>query len=852
MRNSTKLFVATLLFLVFGFGNNATAALRTWTGAVNLDFNNSGNWSGAGAILAGDVLQYTGVANQTLTMSASLTCAGLTFVANGGGTGRTCRLQVGAYTLTINGPAVFNAVNYNTPANYDVVYVNVNSGGTINFNGTCYFHTTGSGDSYLTTGNFATSGAATPGTVVFRSTLSVGRWGRTVGAYEPHMIFDAAGAQTANIKCNGGAYMFKSQDLTFGSTNTPTVTIIGSGGVYFNSYDGNMTIAANSSVIVPDCTLVGFRTRLDRYVTGAGTMTMGAGSLLRSGCPNALLPFNGVNIINGWTTYTLNLTSTVHYNSTGYQGVYRCTYGNLICDGVGNPGWKYSYGGAFTVAGDFTAQGSCIYGPYNASNLTVNGNTLIQTSATFNASRDNSVSGQIYTLLGHYTNNATFTSGSPVGVNTFTFNSTTAGQNIGGTSVTTFYNLINNNTSGSGCTLTQDENVSNVWTLTNGPVFLNSNDLTIQNSAAAAVVRTNGYAVSETPAATNPSRIIWQMAATTGNHIFPFGVATTGNYIPMTFNKVSATGATITAATRATAASDNLPWATGVTQMYDPTLAASGAVPATVDRWWEITSTAAITANITFSYRGVENTLSAPYNTGNVGAQYWSAAWLPNNSNIGATPAVGAGVGSVTANGLSIAAAFTPWVLSSSSAPLPVELVSTTATCDNDNAVITWTTASEINNNFFTVERSADGENFVEVGRVDGSGTTSQMHTYSLVDHHNTGFSYYRIRQTDYNGASTVSPKFSYNACSTGENSFDVINAGNNSLVIGINSNADANYNVYVSDVTGRIVNEQSVFANEGSNRFEFSELNLTSGVYMVSIIDGNGTVFTEKILISE
>ncbi|MBI3509257.1 MAG: T9SS type A sorting domain-containing protein [Bacteroidetes bacterium] len=840
-----RIFVA--LFSLLLFSEKGFCVARTWTGAVNLDFNNGGNWTGAGGLLATDVLTYTGTVTQTITVSASVTIGGLTFVANSAGA-VTDRLDVGAFTLTINGSSLFNAVHIQNPLNYDVVQVNVNTGGNIIFNGSCLFHTNGSGDTYLTTGNFATGATTNPGTVWFNGYLGVGAYGRTVGLYEPHMIFDAAGAQTLNIKCNGGAYMFKSENMTFGSANTPTVTVDGKGAVYFDSYDGNMTISANTTVIVPDSSLVGYMCRMDRYNATGGTFTMGANSLLKTGCPNGLAPFNGWNVLQNFTTYTLATTSTVWYNSTGYQGIHNNTYGNLIVDGNGNPGWKYSYGGAYTVASAMTAQGTCIYGPYNASNLTVVGNTLIQTAATWNASADNAVANQTYTLQGDYTNNATFTSGSPVGVNTFLFNSGAVGQNIGGSSVTTFYNLTNNNISGFGCTLTQNENVSNVWTLTNGPVHLNSKTITVQNNAAAAIVRTSGYAISETSLATNPSIIAWDMGATTGNHIFPFGVA--GVYIPITFNKIPATAAIVSIATRATAANDNLPWATGVTQMYDPNLAASGAIPATVDRWWDFNSTASITANVTFSYRGIENTLSAPYNTGNLGAQYWSGGWLPNNSNIGSAAAVGAGVGTVTANGITVAASFMPWVLSSTTVPLPIELVNLVAVCTGTGNDIQWATASETNNHFFTVERSDDGNTFSEVAHLDGAGTSSAEHHYSYTDDYKkSGTIYYRIRQTDYNGQSTTSKIVTVSPCMN----TDAMSVYSSESTININLNvSDGNtYLMNIMDMSGNLISSDYLTAQSGTNLFQVDNKVPSTGIYFITLTGENGKRFTQRLYLT-
>lgn len=65
----------------------------------------------------------------------------------------------------------------------------------------------------------------------------------------------------------------------------------------------------------------------------------------------------------------------------------------------------------------------------------------------------------------------------------------------------------------------------------------------------------------------------------------------------------------------------------------------------------------------------------------------------------------------------------------------------------------TWTTASEVNNDFFEIQRSADGHNFETIGLVDGTGSTSSYSNYNFTDAGPLqGLNYYRLRQNDYNG----------------------------------------------------------------------------------------------------
>ncbi|MCC3154536.1 T9SS type A sorting domain-containing protein [Hymenobacter sp. BT770] len=91
--------------------------------------------------------------------------------------------------------------------------------------------------------------------------------------------------------------------------------------------------------------------------------------------------------------------------------------------------------------------------------------------------------------------------------------------------------------------------------------------------------------------------------------------------------------------------------------------------------------------------------------------------------------------------------------------PLPVELISFVALPTNRQTVLLrWATASEKNNASFTVERSADGKTFSTIRTVPGAGNTQARTNYELADEHPmSGTGYYRLRQNDFDGASTYS-----------------------------------------------------------------------------------------------
>src|SRR5690606_24463115 len=85
---------------------------------------------------------------------------------------------------------------------------------------------------------------------------------------------------------------------------------------------------------------------------------------------------------------------------------------------------------------------------------------------------------------------------------------------------------------------------------------------------------------------------------------------------------------------------------------------------------------------------------------------------------------------------------------------LPIVLDYFTAqTTPSNSILVEWGTVSEKENDFFTLERSADGKTFEIITTVEGAGNSNQKLQYSFEDHRSSvGMNYYRLKQTDYNG----------------------------------------------------------------------------------------------------
>jgi hypothetical protein len=109
--------------------------------------------------------------------------------------------------------------------------------------------------------------------------------------------------------------------------------------------------------------------------------------------------------------------------------------------------------------------------------------------------------------------------------------------------------------------------------------------------------------------------------------------------------------------------------------------------------------------------------------------------------------------------------------------PLPIELLSFSANCYNQNIVITWSTATENNNDYFTIEQSADAANWILIKTVDGAGNSSTLRNYFFTDSiTQNAISYFRLKQTDFDGKSKYSKVITIRNCKE--------NSALNSLVI--------------------------------------------------------------------
>ena len=174
---------------------------------------------------------------------------------------------------------------------------------------------------------------------------------------------------------------------------------------------------------------------------------------------------------------------------------------------------------------------------------------------------------------------------------------------------------------------------------------------------------------------------------------------------------------------------------------------------------------------------------------------------------------------------------------------IPVELTSFTATVLNNGVTLSWSTATELNNIGFDIERrSADSKSFEKVGFVKGQGTTTNVSSYTFVDKDVAGKLFYRLKQVDQNGSFDFSKTIEVDATKLikFELSQNYPNPFNPTTTItySIPQNSLVSlkvYNVLGSEVA-ELVNGQ---VDTGVHKVDFNAVNLSSGVYFYTIKAG-------------
>ena len=472
---------------------------------------------------------------------------------------------------------------------------------------------------------------------------------------------------------------------------------------------------------------------------------------------NLTYTISGASEINGTMTFDNN-------NGTRNLGDV-----NVNAGGV----WSNNTSGDFTISGDIVSNGTswtgcsssgCDY-TLTSSSGTISGSTaldmsdiIINSPASYTNTADLSVSDRI-TGTGTFVNGTdaslTYSGNNNSGAN---FDITNFTASASGNTVTygragdqqlrtttdadnNYHNLVINSTAaGNDLNLAGDITIDNQLTLTLGDVFLGTNRLTLADGATISGGGTDSYI------GINSTGVLRQNYTATGATLaFPIGDA--NEFSPIT-------ALTINSATLG--ASPYLEF--GITDANHPNRDTSNtptgdddgtAAVDFISRYWTLTPNDITSPRFDVTYQYLDGDVTGTESN-------MVAAIYRTHPTLGILDWLVSGTVNPVTNEASLTnvdAFGDLYAMDNTLDRLPIVLISFGAEAREDRVVLNWSTASEENNSFFTVERSSDGLAYEELLFIDGAGDSQDILNYTATDLNPlTGRSFYRLKQTDFNG----------------------------------------------------------------------------------------------------
>jgi hypothetical protein len=263
---------------------------------------------------------------------------------------------------------------------------------------------------------------------------------------------------------------------------------------------------------------------------------------------------------------------------------------------------------------------------------------------------------------------------------------------------------------------------------------------------------------------------------------------------------------------------------------------------------------------MTFRYADVDLIGNTLLSESNLKAQRWDASLSNNIGGWNPPDFFGANTVNVSANAVTVnnVTNYSPWVLhdgsSSGNSPLPIELLDFTANCNGDVVTINWTTATEQNNDYFTIQRSEDLVVFNDIAVVEGAGNSNAPLNYTTNDEFPISGKnvYYRLMQTDNNGDFEIFNPVA-TMCITKSN--DVItvypNPATDVVNVRMDIGADDKGVISIYNGFGQVVKQQTIEPTQGQNIYSLQLSDLSSGQYFVSFSMDNKNYPVQKLMVT-
>jgi hypothetical protein len=253
-------------------------------------------------------------------------------------------------------------------------------------------------------------------------------------------------------------------------------------------------------------------------------------------------------------------------------------------------------------------------------------------------------------------------------------------------------------------------------------------------------------------------------------------------------------------------------------------------------------------ATVAFQWNGIDELTGFDRNDCHI-SHYSGGLW----DNPAATTASGSDPYTVGRAGIT---SFSPFgVEGAGSHPLPIELLFFDAQLTKSKTVdLNWATASETNNDYFTIEKSTDGILFEKVADVSGAGNSRSKIQYNTLDTEPyQGYFYYRLKQTDFDGKFVYSKLVAIDNSNSEATGFMVFpNPSPEGIIhVNINGNGSAKALITITDVYGKTVYSKTIELSGNDNTVITLDQpeNLTWGIYNVSLFM-NEKWFSQKMVI--
>ncbi len=193
------------------------------------------------------------------------------------------------------------------------------------------------------------------------------------------------------------------------------------------------------------------------------------------------------------------------------------------------------------------------------------------------------------------------------------------------------------------------------------------------------------------------------------------------------------------------------------------------------------------------------------------------------------------------------------------SSVVPVQLMNFDAVYSNKSVTAKWQTASEQNLSYFSVQKSIDGKNYIEAGRINATGNSDVLQSYSFKDENldiSARYIYYMIKAVDQNGEYSLSAvKLIRNEAAVKKLITSMapnpVTKDVGHLMFQFNADRKGNMKAIVSDANGRIMMKLDMFAEKGINDGHIHMGDLPAGVYNI-VFSMDGLKETKRVVVTE